>query len=276
MRKYVLAIPIGSLYAPTMEMLKKAGLIINFNGRNFEAMIYDNSLFDRAILMRPQKIPGVIIRGAVDVGITGLDWLMEKQLEKRLETIQRLNYGKMSKKPVRIVVFGKADEIVDEKSTMVSSEYMNLAKIVFKKAKIEFSDGSTEADVVSGAYDFGVGVCESGQTLRDNGLNILQVIMESPVVLIAKKITPELKSFGEILNGTIKTEKRDLGLMKIDCTEDLKKTILAVLPAVNAPTANRLSMGNYAKNTFDLLMGLKRIGYRGIIIQDSTLYFEES
>ncbi|MDP2709460.1 MAG: ATP phosphoribosyltransferase [bacterium] len=276
MKKLVLAIPNGSLKERTLKMLRKAGLTVNFNGRNFEIKIYGSSLFDRAILMRPQKIPGAVARGVVDVGITGKDWLEEKKLEKKLEEIQKLNYGKTSSQAVKIVVFGKAEEIVDEKSIMVSAEYINLAKTVFKKAKIEFSDGSTEVDVSTGTYDYGVGVCESGQSLRDNGLKILQVIMESPVVLIAKKFTPELKAFGEILNGTLEAEKRCL--IKFDCGEEAKDEILAFLPAIDAPTVNRLSNGNYAietvaskDETFDLLMRLKLAGARGVIVQDFNI-----
>ncbi len=276
MKKLVLAIPNGSLYAPTIEMLKKAGLSINFNERNFEARIYNNSLFDRAIKMRPQKIPGAIASGVADAGITGLDCLAEKKLEKRLAIIQRLNYGKTTKEPVKIVVFGKAAEIVDEKSITVSAEYPNLARSVFKKAKIEFSDGSTEVDVSAGTYDYGVGVCEGGQTLRDNGLKVLQVIMESPVVLVAKKNTLKLKMFGEILNGTLEAEKRSL--IKFDCAEDVKDAILVFLPAIETPTVNRQSNGNYAVETvvakiqvFNLLMKLKLAGATGILVQDFNI-----
>jgi len=270
MKKYVLAIPNGSLYAPTMEMLKKAGLTINFSGRNFEAKIYNNSLFDRAILMRPQKIPGAIARGVVDAGITGMDWLMEKKLGKKLAIIQKLNYGKNTKEPVKIVVFGKADKIVDKKSITVSAEYVNLARKVFKKAKIEFSDGSTEVDVATGIYDYGVGVCESGQSLLDNGLKVLQVIMESPVVLAARKNTPELKLFGEILKGTLEAEK--CCLLLFNCSRDAKDAILAFLPAIDSPTESRLANGDWAiqtvvaeKEVFNLLPELTRAGASGII-----------
>jgi len=278
MEKLVLAIPNGSLYGPIMEMLKRAGIVINFSGRSFEAKIYNSSLFIRAIKMRPQKIPEAIARGVVDVGITGLDWLTEKKLEKKLTIIQKLNFGKISKEPVKIVVFGKVDKIVDKKSITVSAEYINLARTVFKNAKIDFSEGSTEVDVSTGIYDYGVGVCESGQSLRDNGLKILQVIMESPVVLIAKKTTPELKLFGEILNGTLEAEKRSL--IKFDCAKKAKDAILAFLPAVDAPTVNRLSNGNYAIETVvyknlmsDLLPKLRIAGARegSIIVQDINI-----
>jgi len=277
-KKLVLAIPNGSLYAPIMEMLKKSGLAINFSGRSFEAKIYNSDLFDRAILMRPQKIPEAIIRGVADVGITGLDWLAEKKMEKNLVIMQKLNFGKISKEPVKIVVFGKADKIMDKKSITVSAEYVNLAKIVFKKAKIDFSEGSTEVDVATGTYDYGIGVCESGQSLRDNGLKILKIIMESPVVLIAKKSTPELKLFGEILNGTLEAEKRSL--IKFDCAKKAKDAILKFLPAIDAPTVNRLSNGNYAMETVvyknlvpDLLLKLRLTGSRkgSIIVQDINI-----
>lgn len=273
MKKLTLAIPNGSLKDRTLEMLKKAGLTINFNGRSFEAKIYGSSLFDHAILMRPQKIPGAIKRGVVDAGITGKDWLFEKKMAEKLAVVQELNYGKSTSQAVKIVVFGKTGKIVDKKLTTVSAEYKNLARMIFKKAKIDFSDGSTEVDVSTGTYDYGVGVCESGQSLRDNGLKILKVIMESPVVLVAKKITPELKLFGEILNGTLEAEKRSL--IKFDCSEDVKDSILKFLPAIDAPTVNCLSNGNLAIETvvakerlFDLLMELKQAGARGIIVQD--------
>jgi len=278
MKKLVLAIPNGSLYTTIMEMLKRAGIVINFSGRSFEAKIYNSNLFDRAILMRPQKIPEAIVRGVADVGITGFDWFTEKDLRKILKVIQKLNFGKISKEAVKIVVFGKANKIVDKKSITVSAEYVNLARTVFKNAKIDFSEGSTEIDVSTGVYDYGVGVCESGQSLRDNGLKILQVIMESPVVLIAKKTTPELKLLGEILNGTLDAEKRSL--IKFDCTKKAKDAILNFLPAVDAPTVNRLSNGNYAIETVvyknlisDLLSKLRIAGARkgSIIVQDINI-----
>ena len=205
-----------------------------------------------------------------------MDWLAERGFLNKLSVIQKLNYGKNLKSAVKVVVFGKTEKIVDKESIMVSAEYVNLARTIFKKAKIDFSDGSTEADVLAGIYDYGVGVCESGQSLKENGLKILQVIMESPVVLIAKRATTELKMFGEILSGALEAEKRCL--IKFDCSAEIKDEILSFLPAVDAPTVNLLSNNNYAIETivakdqmFDMLIKIKKAGAKGIITQDFNI-----
>jgi ATP phosphoribosyltransferase len=82
---------------------------------------------------------------------------------------------------------------------------------VFKKAAIIFSYGATEAlvEVVSRIHPlvYGVGVVETGVSLQENSLRIAKVIMESPVVFIAKKKTPELEIFGRILAGALESEK---------------------------------------------------------------------
>ncbi|GEM_PF-200650 len=273
MKKLILGIPSGNLNAKVMEMLKKAGITINFTGRKFEAIINNNCLFSRVILMGSRKIPGAVTRGTIDVGITGYDRVKESKSRKKIKVIQKLNFSKNSSQAPRVVVFGFRKKIVDKKSIMVSAEYERLAGKVFKRAKIEFSEGTTEADVVNRAFDYGVCICDTGQSLRDNGLKILQVIMEAPVVVIAKKVTPELKLFGAILESTLEAEKRSL--IKLDCAALAKDVILPLLPAVDAPTVNRLSNGDYAIETvapnnevFNLLMKLKPAGATGIIVQD--------
>ena len=64
--------------------------------------------------------------------------------------------------------------------------------------------GSTEAKVAAGAYHFGVGVIETGNTAKENGLNILKTIIKSPILIIAKKDNPKIlaiiKKFKQTIN----------------------------------------------------------------------------
>lgn len=273
MKKLVLALPKGSLEGPILDLLKRVGVNVVFSGRSFQIELSDNCLFGRVILLRPQKIPRAVASGITDAGLTGLDWVAEQGLEKKLEIVAKLAFGRNSRQTTKIVVFGKTDKLIDRSSIRVSAEYLNLARKVFKRASIDFSDGGTEADVLTGVYDYGVGVYDSGRSLKENGLKVARVIMESPVVLIARQSYPGLKFFGEMLKGVLAADKRVL--VKFNCAEKDKEAILKFLPAIDAPTISRLSDGDYAVETvadkdqlFGLLLELRGAGASGILVQD--------
>jgi len=149
-KNLVLGIPSGSLFDSTVALLRKVGIEVVVNGRNFMAEIRGSDIFSRAIIMRPNDLPLALKNGIVDGIITGLDMCLESGLEKELCIIIELNFSKKSKVPARVVIFCRendSDEIVDSEEILVSAEYINLAKTIFKKAQVFFSTGSTEIKV---------------------------------------------------------------------------------------------------------------------------------
>lgn len=197
-----LGIPNGSLYESTINLLSRAGLKIEAEGRKFEIKISGPAVFSKALIMRPQDIPEAILDGTIHAGICGWDCVVESNLKEELLKIVELDYSKRTKGPVKIVVFGRK-EIEDGSHILVTSEYPNLARQIFKKAVIKFSHGSTEVKVSHGKYDFGIGVTETGESLKQNSLKILKVLLESPTVLVAANGYPEIKFFGDLLKGGI-------------------------------------------------------------------------
>jgi ATP phosphoribosyltransferase len=283
MKKFILGIPNpgSSLFDATMELLRKIGISVSYNGRGFEGKIEGTKLFEKVFLMRPQDIPSAIDENFIDCGICGWDCVVEAVLEDRLTKIVELNYSKKTNQPARIVVFSKhsselATKLITKNRISVTTEYPNIAKKFFKdvpEADIVFSHGTTEAKVVAGMFDFGVGVTESGDSIRDNGLNIVAEILVSPTVFIAKTETPELKIFGEMLAGALHAKK--FHKIKMNVSMEKKEKVLAILPSLRSPTINSLVDGGFSIETVveisavgDLLFELKMIGVTAILGND--------
>lgn len=275
-KSVALAIPNGSLFEKTVSLLKKAGATFHFGKRQFETGVEGLGNFGCIIVMRPQAIPLSVKRGIATAGICGWDCVVESGLEKSLELVTELQYSKVTSSPVRVVVFGKKEKFVDLPSTRVLTEYPNLAKQAFKKAVLDFSHGSTEVQILSGAYDFGVGITETGESFRVNGLKIVKTILVSPTVVVARKATPEIKLFGEIAKGAIDAEKYQL--VKMNADQKAKEKILEILPAMQSPTMSDLVNGSFSietivrkKSLVNLLMNLRHLGATDILVQDVNI-----
>ncbi len=276
MKKSILGLPNGSLKDSTLKLFKRVGVSVELNGRKFIFRISNSNLFSEGILMRPQDMPEALLDGMIDVAIYGKDWHEESGLGKKLVLVTELNYSKKTNQPARVAVFGKSSKIIDNKKTLVASEYPNLTKKVFKKAKIRFSHGGTEQKVAYGKYDFGVCVVETGNSLRENNLTITKEIMLSPVVLVAKKFNQDLKYFGDLLVAALEADK--YSLLKLNVDKKLIDETIQVLPALKSPTISSLSSGDCAietvvfkENISNLIITLKRIGGTGIIVQNLNL-----
>lgn len=280
MKNMILAIPKGSLFEKMSAILSRIGLTIQ-NDRRFLLEADSLGIFEKILIVRPQIIPFLVERKITKAGICGVDCVVEAGLKKRLVKITELNFGKITDKPVRIVVFGKAEKLIDDSNTVVFSEYPDMTKKIFRKAMIIPSPGTTEALVsvveqATGGNIYGVGVIETGRSLKENNLKIVKVILESPVVLVAKKKTRELEIFGEILKGGLEAGKYQLLKMNVG-KKDLKK-VLDFIPALESPTINRLADGSFSvesvvekRKTASVLIDIKKSGARDILLQDMNV-----
>lgn len=275
-RNMTLGLPNGSLFEPTIQLLKRVGIAVSINGRSFFATIQGTTIFNQVLMMRPQDIPEALVDGVIDAGICGWDCVVEAELEKVVNKVVDLSYGRNSRGSVRIVIFGKTKKLVDGKGVLVTAEYVNIARQFFRKATVRFSYGTTEAKVAYGKYRYGVGVVESGQSLTDNGLEILKVLLVSPTVMISREKLPEIEYFGRLLKAGLDAE--NYRLLKLDADSTAKKRILKILPSIQAPTVNQLADGNYALETVikkeeatDLIFQLQKLGARGILVQEINI-----
>src|SRR5512145_2368896 len=98
--KLRMGLPKGSLQDSTLKMFRKAGYHISVSGRSYVPTFDDPEL--EGLLIRAQEMAPYIAKGVLDVGLTGLDWIMETDSD--VVTVTDLLYAKEGLRSVRWVV----------------------------------------------------------------------------------------------------------------------------------------------------------------------------
>lgn len=249
MEQLKLGLPKGSLEKATIELFEKAGWMIKPAARNYFPAIDDKEV--SCSICRPQEMSRYVESGMLDAGITGKDWTMENQSDTVL--VGDLVYSKVSRKPTRWIIAVAGDSPIktleDLEGKKISTELVNVTRRFFKEkninVEIEFSWGATEAKVVSGLADAIVEVTETESTIRAHGLRIIHELMESNTQFIANKDAwtdpwkkKKIKNIFMLLSGALKAD-RIVGL-KMNVASEKLKTIVDILPSLNAPTIANL------------------------------------
>jgi ATP phosphoribosyltransferase len=310
MEKVKFALPAGSLTKATFEILQRAGYKVSGQERTYRPTINDPKI--ELKILRPQEIPVFVSEGLQDVGITGQDWIKETCAD--VEVLQNLEYGK-----IRLVVavpksLNKTNSVSDlmealwrkGKNVRVSTEYLNIAAEYVKsnlsyqklfgnsepllvtpwwrkgensRAKIFLSFGATEAKPPENA-DLIIDVTETGSTMEQNNLKIVETVMESSAVLIANKralAEPEKKEkiydIMTLLKGVVDGSRRVHIFVNVK-KENLQR-LLKELPALKNPTVSPLANGDwYDVNTviekdcfIELLPKIRKLA-QGIVVHE--------
>lgn len=289
MKMMKIIIPNGSSGQPTLELLAKVGVNVVIDGRNGEARVTGTPLFDKAILMRPQNIPRALVYGDAVCAVVGLDCVIEDNpalmdVDSASSTwpfvvVTKMEYAKSSLKPVYIVLFRREDSVgisTEIESRRIITEYPNITRRRFPHADIWASPGSTEIQIKEGVADLGVCATETGRTIHDNGLVIVETLLKSPMVFIARRLTPEIEVFGQMLSGALEAES--LQLLKMNVAEEYKQRVANLLPALKSPTVSQLADGSFALETVvhktdlvGLLIKLRQAGAADILVQDMNI-----
>lgn len=280
-----LALPKGSLEAQTLRLFEEADLPVRrASSREYSATINDPRIGQVKIL-RPQEIARFVEQGYFDLGITGLDWIVETG--SQVVEILDMAYAKQGiGDPVKIVLAMSESSGVERPEQVppgsrISTEYLNLTRSYFEKlgvpVRVEMSYGATEAKVPEMA-DAIVDITETGATLRRNGMRILGVLLESTTKLIANRdsyANPEKRAAMEeivtLLRGVLTA--RGKVLVKLNVSEQNLEQVIEILPAAKAPTVSRLYGSDFfavesvvVKSEINLLIPeLKRRGAEDIL-----------
>jgi ATP phosphoribosyltransferase len=279
--KIRLGIPKGSLQDATIALFGAAGFKIYANGRSYFPTTDDPEV--ECMLIRAQEMARYVEHGALDAGLTGLDWVAESGLE--VVPVCDLVYAKQSRAKVRWVLAVPEDSPVDRPEDLagrvIATELVQVTKNYFASknipVQVEFSWGATEVKppILADAI---VEVTETGSSLKANRLRIVETILESNTQLIANKNAwqndwkrRKIENISLLLQGAISAQGR-VGLMLNVQTRDLP-AVLAVLPALNSPTVSPLSDASWvAVNTIleentvrDIIPRLKSAGGTGIV-----------
>jgi len=310
MDKVKFAIPAVSLAKATFEILQRSGYKVSGQERTYRPAINDPKI--ELKILRPQEIPVFVSEGLQDVGITGQDWIKETGAD--VEILENLEYGKIKlvvAVPKSLSTTDSVARIMESlwsqgKNVRVSTEYLNIAAEYVKnnpayqkrfgnsepllvtpwwrkgensRAKIFLSFGATEAKPPENS-DFIIDVTETGSTMEQNNLRIIETVMQSSAVLIANRkalAEPEKKEkiydIMTLLKGVVDGTKRVHIFVNVS-KENLPK-LLKELPALKNPTVSPLAKGEwYDVNTvieidcfLELLPKIRKLA-QGIVVHE--------
>jgi len=278
--KLRVGIPKGSLQEATLELFSHAGLQIHVNSRSYFASTGDPEI--ECMLIRAQEMARYVEHGALDAGLTGLDWVIESGLQ--VVTVADLIYAKQSRGKVRWVLaapeaspFERAEDLGGK---IIATELVNVTKNYFRsrgvEVQVEFSWGATEVKPM--LADAIVEVTETGSSLRANHLRILDTVLESNTQVIANHAAwadcgkrRKIENLVLMLRGAMEARDR-VGLM-LNVRKDDLPAVLAVLPALKRPTISTLSDPDWlAVNTvieehtaWEVIPRLKEAKAQGIV-----------
>ncbi|MFH1037322.1 MAG: ATP phosphoribosyltransferase [PVC group bacterium] len=276
-----LGLPTGSLQESTFDLFRRAGFSVSLGSRSYYPRLDDPEI--EAVLIRAQEIPRYVENGAIDAGITGLDWIRESGAD--VQEIADLIYAKAGFRPVRWVLAVPADSPFqrpeDLRGKRIATELVSVVREFFAgrgiDCEVEFSWGATEVKpplLVDGIVE----LTETGSSLRANNLRIVETVLESTTRFIANREVwdnppqrRKLENIALLLQSAIQAQGK-VGIKMNVRKEDLGK-VLEILPALHSPTISDQLDQNWVavevvieeKRVRELVPDLKEAGAQGII-----------
>ena len=195
MRYLTVALAKGRLAELAMEIFISIGMdCAQMKEKTRKLIFTDEEHNMKFILVKASDVPTYVEYGAADIGIVGKDTLLEEG--RNLYEMVDLGFGKCRMcvcGPVDLK--GKLDEISELK---VASKYPAVAKHYFQDVKGQTIDiiklnGSVELAPLVGLSDVIVDIVETGKTLKENGLDVLEEICPLSARLIVNKVSMKME-----------------------------------------------------------------------------------
>ena len=195
-RYLTFALAKGRLANKTMELLEKVGITCEeMKDKDSRKLIFVNE--ERKLkffLSKGPDVPTYVEYGAADIGVVGKDTIMEEN--RHVYEVLDLGYGKC-----RMCVCGpeSAKELLKHHEMIrVASKYPNIAKDYFYNKKHQTVDiiklnGSVELGPIMKLSDVIVDIVETGSTLRENGLGVLEEICPLSARMIVNQVSMQME-----------------------------------------------------------------------------------
>lgn len=274
-------LPKGSLQDSTVDLFVRAGFEVKVSDRSYFPTIDDPDI--SMIMFRAQEMSRYVEDGVLDVGITGIDWVVENGSD--VHEVCELRYSKATSKPAQWVLAVPEESAVQKPEDLVGGiiateleetvkKYFAEKKIAIKK--VEFSWGATE--VKARLVDAIVDITETGSSLRANRLRVIDTVLASTTRLVCNKQAwadpakrAKIEDIALLLQGAIAAREKT-GL-KMNVPRRSLDAVLAILPAEKSPTVSPLADGEWV--AVDIIVDerverilipqLRRAGATGII-----------
>ena len=195
-RYLTIALGKGRLAKKAMELFEKIGITCEeMKDPASRKLIFVNEEQKlRFFLSKGPDVPTYVEYGAADIGIVGKDTILEEN--RRVYEVLDLGFGKC-----RMCVCGpkSAEELLKHHERIrVASKYPEIAKDYFYNKKHQTVDiiklnGSVELGPLVGLSDVIVDIVETGSTLHENGLAVLEEVCPLSARLIVNQVSMQMK-----------------------------------------------------------------------------------
>ena len=196
MKYLTFALAKGRLAKTAMEMFEKIGIECKeMQDKDTRKLIFVNEeLKLKFFLSKASDVPTYVEYGAADIGIVGKDTIMEE--DRMLYEVLDLDFGKC-----RMCVCGPAsaiDLLNDGSMIRVASKYPKIAKDYFFNKKHKTVDviklnGSVELAPIVGLSEVIVDIVETGTTLKENGLEVLEEICPLSARMVVNQVSMKME-----------------------------------------------------------------------------------
>jgi ATP phosphoribosyltransferase len=193
MSQLIIALSKGRILKDTLPLLKVAGIELLEDPDKSRKLIFPTTHPQvNIIIIRATDVPTYVENGAADIGVAGKDVLMEHGASGVYEPLD-LNIAKC-----KLMVAGKVNAPVVNGRLRVATKFVNLTKQYYaqKGEQVEVIKlyGSMELAPLMGLADRIVDVVDTGKTLKENGLEPLELISYISSRLIVNKASFKRKA----------------------------------------------------------------------------------
>ncbi len=197
MRYLTFALGKGRLAHQTLELFEKIGITCEeMKDKNSRKLIFTNEeLKLRFFLSKGPDVPTYVEYGAADIGVVGKDTILEEG--RKVHEVLDLGYGKC-----RMCVCGYKDAmplLQHHELIRVATKYPNIAKDYFYNTKHQTVEiiklnGSIELAPIVGLSEVIVDIVETGSTLKENGLQVLEEVCPLSARMIVNPVSMRMES----------------------------------------------------------------------------------
>lgn len=197
----------GRVAKKAIELLIDLGYVFeDYSEKSRKLIFTDTTGTIEFFLVKSPDVPTYVEKGAADIGIVGKDVLLEHPAQ--VYEMLNLNIGKCKMCVAgfenRPIPYGKK-MVVGTKYPIIAKEYFHTKNQLVDIIKI---NGSVELAPLIGLADCIVDIVESGSTLKENGLSVLEEICEISSRLIVNQVS--LKTKREMIDPIIKAFENQL------------------------------------------------------------------
>jgi len=197
MRYLTFALGKGRLASQTLELFEKIGITCEeMKDKKSRKLIFVNEeLKLRFFLSKGPDVPTYVEYGAADIGIVGRDTILEEG--RKVHEVLDLGYGKC-----RMCICGpkEAENLLKHHELIrVATKYPNIAKDYFYNVKHQTVEiiklnGSIELAPIVGLSEVICDIVETGSTLRENGLTVLEEVCPLSARMIVNPVSMRMES----------------------------------------------------------------------------------